>query len=69
MDVIAGDTRLAVLKVSLARANRSWSWLFSLHVDTMQLQVVPDVATYLSPNTKPIIYTLPWPQFLTALPS
>jgi hypothetical protein len=44
-------------------------WLLSLDVDTMKLQVVPDVAAYPSPDTKPIIYTLPWPQFLTALAS
>jgi hypothetical protein len=44
-------------------------WGLSLDVDTMKLQVVPDVAAYPSPDTKPIIYTLPWPQFLTALAS
>jgi hypothetical protein len=67
VDVIAAGTRLAALRVYLSCG----SWLFSLDVDTMQLQVVPehDVAAYPSRAMDPKVYTLPWPHFLTALAS
>uniref|UniRef100_K3ZDQ1 F-box domain-containing protein n=1 Tax=Setaria italica TaxID=4555 RepID=K3ZDQ1_SETIT len=64
--VIAVGTGIAVLS---ARNHCRWRWLFSVNMDTKELQVVRQQKAYGGTEERTFTYTLPWPQFLRACPS
>ncbi|CAN6343853.1 unnamed protein product [Urochloa humidicola] len=64
MEVMAGGTGFAIVSVELIAGYQRWS--FSVDVDTMELQDVPQKAYHKTDEI--FTYTLPWPRFLRACP-